>query len=126
MGYVNEGILRTERKAYKIPNYKEITPSHWTIDKEKNIKLFDYWTNIDNPSEKYFAFLWEDTVIKITLLQYGRDNTVTWSLRSIKIPNELMEKREEILSELREALRVYGVFGLNLQTAKKADIEINF
>lgn len=126
MAYVNERVPEEEKKAYMIPGYKEITPFCWTIDKEKNIKLFDYWTNIDNPSEQYFAFVWGDVVVKLTLLQSGRDNTVTWNLRSIKIPNDLVEKREEILAELREALRVYGMFGYEIRKTPDVEVVINF
>lgn len=66
MGFVNERVPENERKDFKIPSYyKVVTPKYWTIDREKSIILFKYWTNIDEPSEKYFAFIWKDEIVNL-------------------------------------------------------------
>lgn len=112
MAYINEMIPKEERKGYMIPNYKEIKPVTWTINKEKDIKLFKYWNNIDDSAEKYFALVWKDAVIKVILRgEFIEDNTIMWKLQGISIPYNCGLGEKEVLAELREALKAYAGFG---------------
>lgn len=126
MGYVNERVPEEEKKAYMIPGYKEITPSYWTIDKEKNIKLFKYWTNMDAPKEIYFAFVWEEKVIDIILIKDVKGNVVQWNMKGMSVSEEILPKRETVLDELRQALKAFGLFGHNIENAPKIEIKVNF
>lgn len=126
MGYVNERVPEEEKKAYMIPGYKEITPFCWTIDKEKNIKLFDYWTNIDNPKEIHFAMIWNEIVVDIVLVKNVKGNSVRWDLKGISIPDSLLSIREEVIDELRQAIRTFGLFGYEIRKTVDVETVANF
>lgn len=128
MAYVNERVPKEEARGYMIPNYKEIVPFSWTIDREKDIKLFDYWTNIDEPDEMYFALVWKEVIIKVILKQeFVGDYTVQWSLKSMSIPKGCYLSKEQVLLELREALKEYGAFGyMIIKRTVKTEIICNF
>ena len=111
MGYINERVPKEEVKSYRISEYREEKPRFWTIDREKDIKFFRYWTNIDDPEESYYALVWGDMVIDVTLRKRVKGNVVTWSFSGMIIPKESTLRREEVLAELKEILKVYGVFG---------------
>ena len=121
MAYVIERIAKNERKGYQILGYKEITPSKWVIDKEKNIKLFKYWTNIDEPHEDYFALVYKELVYKVVLISdYIDGNTVRWKAY---YPLNLSE---ELVQELREAMKVYKSFGSPIPSLATAGVVIDF
>ena len=122
MGYINERVPKEEVKSYRISEYREEKPFCWTIDREKDIKFFKYWTNIDDPEESYYALVWGDTVMKVILRQRVKSNVVTWSFSGISIPKESTLRREEVLAELEEILRAYGVFGNYLLERKDTSI----
>lgn len=111
MAYVNERVPKEEARGYMIPNYKEIVPFSWTIDREKDIKLFKYWANMDDPSEIYFALVWKGMVIKVVLRKEVVENTVIWHLKALNIPEEYSLEKEKVLVELRQALKEYGLSG---------------
>lgn len=114
MGFINEPIPRDQKQTYEIPDYRAITPGFWTIDKERNIFLFDYWTNIDNPSEKYFAFYWKDICFKVVMWSsFVDDYSIKWGLVSLTQAEkkDLLIDKKEVLNDLREAFKVYGVSG---------------
>ena len=111
MGYINERVPKEEVKSYRMSKYRETKPRSWTIDREKNIKFWEYWTNIDDPEESYYALVWGDMVIDVTLRKRVKGNVVTWSFSGISIPKESTLRREEVLAELKEILKVYGILG---------------
>lgn len=113
MAFVNEMVPNADKKEFHIPDYKTVTPSFWTIDRDKKIILFDYWTNIDKPSEILFALVCDDIVIRVTLgqLLYTEENKCRWNLLNIKIPDDCKRSKEQILNILREAIKAYGVSG---------------
>lgn len=114
MGFVNEPMPRDQRQTYEIPDYRAITPGRWTVDKERDIFLFIYWTNIDNPSEKYFAFYWKNVCFKAVMWSsFVDDNTIEWGLLSLEQAEkkDLLINKQEVLNDLREAFKVYGVSG---------------
>ena len=114
MGYINERVPKEEVKSYRISEYREEKPFCWTIDREKDIKFFKYWTNIDDPEESYYALVWGDIVIDLTLRQRVKGNVVTWSFSGMIIPKESILRKEEVLTELKEILKAYGVFGYTM------------
>jgi len=126
MAYVNEMISEEEKRAYMIPGYKEITPSILTIDREKNTKLFKYWTNIDEPKEISFAFVYQELVTDMILVKSVEKNTVTWSLKSIWMPNELLSQKQDVMEELRKALKTYGLFGYEIRKTIDIETVVNF
>ena len=119
MGYVNERVPKEEAKSYRISEYRETKPYSWTIDREKDIKFWEYWTNIDDPEESYYALVWGGIVMKVILRQRVKNKVVTWSLRALSIPKEHTLRREEVLAELKEILKAYGVFGYRLRNRKE-------
>lgn len=112
MAYINERVPEEERRSFLIPGYKrERTVGIWTIDKEKDYILFNYHTDKDNPMDEYFAFVYKGRVIDMILdgSEFVDSDTRKWKITRIFIPEDL--NKEEVLSELRKALMVYGCFG---------------
>lgn len=114
MGFINEPIPKNMIRSYKIPNYREITPRFWTIDKERNIFMFDYWTDIDPPHMEYFAFYWNDICFKAVMLSsFIDDYTIKWNIMSLDQADhkEKSINKQDVLNDLREAFMIYGVSG---------------
>ncbi len=112
MAFINERVPKEQKKEFTIPNYKTITPSKWTIDKEKQIYLFKYWTNIDKPNEEYFALIINENVITVKLwCEVEHPNIVKWSVVNINISSECEFDKNTILEILREAMKTYGMSG---------------
>lgn len=112
MAYINERVPEEEKRSFLIPGYKrERTVGKWTIDKEKNYLLFKYNTDRDNPVDEYFAFVYKGKVIDMILdgSEFVDPDTIKWKITRISIPEDL--DKEDVLSELRKALMVYGCFG---------------
>lgn len=117
MAYINERVPEEERRSFLIPGYnKEHTVGRWTIDKEKDYILFKYYTDKDNPVDEYFAFVYKGSVIDMILdgSEFVDSETRKWKIIRISIPEDL--NREEILSELREALITYGCHGSSIKS----------
>lgn len=127
MAFVNERIPLDERREFQISKYEKKTPSKWTIDREKNIILFKVSTNRDEPYEIKFGFIWEDVVIKVVFIQETfMPNIVKWTLKSIYIPDEHREREEKILQDLRSAMHVYGIAGLQVHRGGPIEVIVNF
>lgn len=115
MAFVNERILEEQRMEYQINESRKENPSSWTIDKDKNVKFFRYWTDIDNPSQKYFALIWKGRAFEVRLKsELCKPNAIKWDLMQISLPKELENSKNEILQDLREALLVYGFEGFKI------------
>lgn len=127
MRFINERVPKEQKKEFAIPNYRTITPLFWTIDKESNIILLDYWTNIDNSNEKYFALVIDEDIIKVTLWrEIEHPNIVRWSLVSINIPSECEHDKNMILEILREAIKTYGMSGFQFYDEGPIETIIKF
>ena len=111
MAYINEFVPKEERRTFDLGYGREKTPGIWTIDKEKGYILFKDYTEIDDPVYEHFAFVYKNQVITMILdgSEFADPDTILWKLAGITIPDEL--SKEEVLSELREALKGYGCFG---------------
>lgn len=106
MAYVIEMIPKEEQRGYMIPGYKEIVPYSWVIDREKDVKLFKYWTSIEEPHEEYFALIWKEQVIKVVLIHdFIGEDIVRWKLY------QYLNEPDEVMKELREAMKAYKYSG---------------
>lgn len=127
MAFVNESIPREERREFKIGNVEKRTPAYWTIDRERDAILFKYWTNIDEPSEIQFAFVWKEKVFDITFHKETYEpNIVKWTLTSVYIPPEYKKEEKNIMDALRDAMRVYGFSGFQYYDQGPIKVIINF
>ena len=111
MAYINERLPKEERITYDLGYGRTKTPKYVTIDRDKNFLLFHDYTEIDEPVNQHFVFVYKNQVITMVLdgSEFADPDTKIWKIRGIIIPDEL--SKEEVLSELREALKVYGCFG---------------
>ena len=111
MAYINEYVLEEQERTFDLGYGRKKTPGKWTIDKEKGYVFFKDYTEIDEPVNQHFVFVYKNKVITMVLdgSEFADPDTKIWKLTGITIPNDL--SREEVLSELREALKVYGCFG---------------
>lgn len=127
MAFVNEMIPQNERREFQISKYEKKTPYFWTINREKNTILFKFETNRDEPAETEFGFVWKDAVFKVILIKETfMPNIVKWTIKNFYIPNEYKEKKEEILQELRDAMREYGFSGFQFYNKEPAEVIIDF
>lgn len=123
MAFVNEYVSQDEIQKYGLGAidkryFRGDYKTQWTRDHARDI----YLRHMRNGGEEgiwqqTFTFYWKGTLIEVGLAvrgdgeKNGKELRI-WGLRYISIPNELEEYREEILSDLRDALMVYGVAGL--------------
>lgn len=127
MAFVNEKVPQNERREFRISRSERVTPKFWTIDREKKAILFDYWTNIDKPSEIEFAFVWKEKVFDITFYKETyRPNIVKWTIESMYIPPEYKSEEKDIMDALRDAMRVYGFSGFEYFDQGPIEVIINF
>lgn len=112
MAYINEYVPKGEERTFHIGEYgNEVIPTKWTIDKEKDYIFFEEYTEIDEPVNQHFIFVYKSRVITMILdgSEFADPDTKIWKIAGITIPDDI--SREEVLSELREALTTYGCFG---------------
>lgn len=127
MAFVNELVPKEQRREITIPNYKTFKPSSWTIDKERDIILYNYWTNIDEPNEEYFALVTKDSVIKVRLwCEVEHPDIVKWSLLSLDIPRNCLPDNNTVRGILREALQAYGMSGFEFGDSEPIETIIKF
>lgn len=114
MAYINERIPREEAREFELPLYGEKKRVwQWTIDKEKDAILFKGGVvDRDNPQNEYFYFYYKGKITYLILngREYVNHNTKKWKLVTISIPPGL--RKDEVLKELREAIKVYGCNGM--------------
>ena len=126
MAFVNERIPKNERREFQVSKYQKITPFTWTIDRERNIFLFECGYHIET-AETEFRFVWEGKVFKVVLKKDTfMPNIVKWSISDFIIPDEYKCKEEIILENLREAMKVYGFSGYEYNNSRTAEVVINF
>lgn len=113
MAYVNVSLPVGEGKLFKIPPYnREESFTELTIDEDKNTVLFKGRVDRDEPYEETFYFYYKGKVLDMTLngQEFVDPNTRLWKLRYIYIPTQF--EKDEVLGELREALKIYGCRGM--------------
>lgn len=92
----------------------------WVIDRVRNIYL--RWIRLDkeNPSRMQFTFFWKGALLDIELISSSPkgaafEDVTTWKLAHapLDLPAKLEAYRCDILQDLRDALVVYGSFGMS-------------
>ena len=111
MAYINERVPKGEERTFDLGYGREKTPKFWTIDKEKGYIFFKDYTEIDEPVNQHFVFVYKNKVITMTLdgEEFDETDTRIWKIRGIRIPEEF--SREEVIDELRKAVVAYGFSG---------------
>lgn len=111
MGYVNERLKEEKRRTYDLGDGRKKTPGLVTINREKDCIFFKDYTEIDNPVNEHFVFVYKGKVINMVLNgeNFTENDVRIWRITSIYIPEVL--SREEVLDELSDALKGYGCFG---------------
>lgn len=113
MGYINDKFREDEVREYDIPNYGKEKFYVGTIDREKDIRLHEYRNGpVDEPSDEFdFIFDYKGHVIFVCLVQSIIANTVDWYLKSLEIPSNAAIHRDEVIKELRAAVKTHGCMG---------------
>ena len=111
MAYINEFVPKEEERTFDLGYGRKKTPGIWTIDKEKGYIFFKDYTEIDEPVNQHFVFVYKNKVITMVLNgdKFDKTGTKIWRIRGITIPEEF--SREEVLDELRKAVVAYGSSG---------------
>ena len=111
MAYINEYVPKGEERTFDLGYGREVYPYKWTIDKEKGYIFFYDYTEIDEPVNQHFVFVYKNKVITMVLNgdKFDKTGTKIWRIRGITIPEEF--SREEVLDELRKAVVAYGFSG---------------
>lgn len=120
MAFIN-ALMTTEEKAdfasKAIPNpgnpFHILEPYRWTINPDKNIFLVWTLEEREEPHDEHFLLGWEGTPLPVKLRSSWLDrDTRHWELLYVRIPEEYLDKRFEILQSLKDALTVYGYNGV--------------
>ena len=112
MAYINEYVPEGQERTFYVGAYgREVIPYKWTIDKEKDYIFFEDYTEIDEPVNQHFVFVYKNKVITLVLNGKNFDETDTkiWKITGINIPSGF--SKNEVLDELRKAVVAYGFSG---------------
>ena len=126
MAFINDLLNDEEIKEYKLSEYNIIEAGAGTIDREKNLRLFYNGHPREDMVTNYFIFDWKGTIIRVTMNKILKKNSVLWQLRAINIPAGCGLDKNEVLEELRNAMRVYGYKGYSIIKYDDVDVEIDF
>ena len=126
MAFVNDLLKDHEIREYKISDYNIIEPGAGTIDREKNLKLFYTGHPHEDMARNYFAFIWQETLIRATMERTLTETSVIWKLKAIDIPRKSDLDRDEVVNELRNAMKVYGLSGYSIVSYDDVEVEIDF
>lgn len=125
MVFKNIKILEEDRKEYKVNEIK-VNPRFCTISEGKESMLFYCGSCYEDFSKKYFAFVWKDNIIEVTLCQkIDSKSVITWDLLSIDIPQNIEKDRESIILNLRCAIKTYGYDGDVVNLCNKNNLFVN-
>ena len=108
MAYKNVWLPWEEGRTFDLPVWGKETYHSFTIDEEKDAVLLRGTPDKDNPSEKPFYFYFKGEIVSMIMFisKVTDGNTVTWSMKSIDIPDSL--DGDEVFEELRKAFKAYG------------------
>jgi hypothetical protein len=123
MAFINEFIPESDITKYGIVGintyyFKSSFQPHWTIDRERDIYLRQVATGREEFADaRTFTLYWKGTLIEARLLEDGGvgPGGKRWSefkLNSIATTEGLTAAREDILSDLKEALIAYNGGGV--------------
>ena len=126
MAFENDLLREDEIREYIISDYNIIRPGAGTIDREKNLKLFYTGHPHEDMVTSFFAFIWDEILIKVTMEKILTDNSVIWKLKGICIPKESGLDKNDVLKELRNAMKVYGLSGYSIVSYGAVEVETDF
>lgn len=125
MGFSREPISESDIVAYGLRQINEDLfvvgfGNGWVIDRARNIYLRWIRLDKDNPTRMQFTFFWKGVLLDLELISSSPKNaafedSTTWQLAHspLELPAELEAHRIDILQDLRDALIVYGSFGMS-------------
>ena len=118
MAFVND-LLRDDE-------IREWEPGAGTIDREKDLRLFYDGHPREDMVKNFFIFDWKGTIIRVTMDKILKENSVLWKLKAIDIPRGSGLTKDEVLEELRNAMKVDGFTGYSIVKYDPVEIEIDF
>ena len=119
MAFINEWIKAEDRVEYNIPEYGKYTPTTWTIDKERNIILFEYADGGEYmPDIIRFALIINGEIFRYRMMRTITGDELFWEISPVtpKIESPNKEKADKILEE---ALMEYGFSGSPFKSFEK-------
>ena len=122
MAFVNEYVSEEDDKKYGLEAIDKryfighaLGYTEWTRDRERDIYLrFMRHQGEDGMYKQTFTFYWRETLLEVRLDlidgggEPGGKGWIKWSLRHLSLPESLAIYREQILADLKDALRTYG------------------
>ncbi len=120
MTFVNEEISGEDKAKYDWSKFKAwdfsrpLRPWKWTIDRERNVFLVRLdGRGRDNERPETYALYWKGFVIRFEAVITGRLNgkfwdEIYWDILKIGVPKEIESYYDEIISDLKQAIDVYG------------------
>ena len=128
VAFVNEYISDEDKQAYGIEAINEnfvvggTTARDWTIDRERDIYLRIVATGREEIAhQSTWTLYWHGELIVVDLSLVdavgsdGKSGAVRYQLRQLRLPPYLDAQRDEVMSDLREALFAYrdgGVYAV--------------
>ena len=126
MNFINDLVTKEDRKRFDFSVFKQppsfispvSTPTRWTVDREVGtflIWLGDQGHDASDEDRKkgveYYSLWWKGINIECKLWRVTHaENSVTWKQDWISIPEAHLDKKEEIIEALSQALKVYQHF----------------
>ncbi len=133
MTYVclNENELRSYDPGYPWQSWLhgEFIPDAGTIDRENDIRLFNYGNGpVDEPSDLYqFIFDYKGIPLKVESKQVLKDWDVFWRGCSIEQVEDFPYDYADVKQALRDAMKVYAYRGYDfMEMNKKVTVHIEF
>lgn len=134
MAFINEYISEEDIKKYGIreiwdqfhpfsKNDMNLLKKHsWTVDKDRDVFFIPAKSGKEEFSNQIICILWwKGVCLSVTLRKFGPPelpkNTIRWDLEDIWQPQEISVLDEDIKPVLKEALKVYGIGGIEWQIA---------
>lgn len=124
MAFVNEFVKDEEMREFEIPGYMEYTPTVWTIDRERNVILFDYLDGNEYLPDLYeFALVIGNDIFCYRMGRYIEKNHIMWKggFGSKISDKQYTEEADELL---KEALIVYGTIGSPFDKNNDVTVEL--
>ena len=123
MGFINEfisaeDIIKFDIHAVNFRYLKSNRNPNWTIDRERNIYLRRMTTGREEfAADSEWTLYWKGTLIPVDLTVSGEklpddEDLAHYKLRNIVVPDDLRDKRSEILGDLKDALSVFAGGGV--------------
>lgn len=112
LAYINEFVSAKERRTFKNSYGSEISTRFWTIDRQRDYILFNYFEDREPPHDNSFIFYYKGftLVLRVSQRIFTEPNIITWRLLLVSIPEQLDKK--ELFKELESAFAAFGYNGM--------------